>query len=156
MEPPLAAAVWGKSSPTPAPDAPPRSAGSVLSFLQRLPASLQGHMQRVQAGVAGGSGGSAHDLRRPPGRRKDSFLDRLKKVASQPALAGYGGGGGGGCGGGTLAQAADAVLGSALARPGSAGGGAAKAAAPAASQPPSLAQATYNLMARPKEGSKDD
>ncbi len=49
-----------------------------MSFLQRGAANFAAQMQGAQG---------AHDLRRPPGRRKESLLERLKKVASQPVLA---------------------------------------------------------------------
>lgn len=61
----------------------------MLSFLQR---PLSSWTSNGGAGSSGGGGGlradgSTHDLRRPPGRRKESLFEKLKKVASQPALA---------------------------------------------------------------------
>lgn len=79
----------------------PRDTGNsitdgVLSFLQRPFASAAKPRQQK----------SEHDVQRPPGKRKQSILERLKKVASLPALAA-------GPAPVTFSQAAEALLGSA-------------------------------------------
>ena len=82
---------------------------------QRVERSMQPQLQREQQQQ------QQHDVRRPPGRRKEGLLDRLKKVASQPAL-GYGS-----APVVSIAAAADAVIGTVQGQPSSSNGRAGEA-----------------------------
>lgn len=129
-------------------------AGGVMSYLQPAAGRLATWATQVQQRVERSmqpqrpqlqQQQQQHDVRRPPGRRKEGLLDRLKKVASQPAL-------GLGSAPVSIAAAADDVIGTGQGQPSSTNGRAGEAGS---SRLPNV-QSAYNLLSRPKEGSKAD